>query len=321
MAHRRAILLGGACLAVAGALRCKRTLAAPARVRVGIARDPGAVGPDGVLVPAGVDHVLDRALSATFGTKDAVTGLSRLLSRGDVVGIKVNCLGGRGISTHPELVEALIGKLTKAGARADDIVVWDRTDRDLARARFTVRRTGTGPLYYGTNDDYENEPIEAGSVSGCLSRILTRKLSVVINVPVLKDHDLAGISGALKSFYGAIHNPNKLHDGGCNPYVADLFQHASVRSKVKLTVFDALVPQFHGGPAYVPANTWKLGGVFASMDPVAADATALKMIEEKRKEAGMDSLEKAGRAPKWLARAAALGLGTTDPTRIEEVVR
>jgi uncharacterized protein (DUF362 family) len=318
MAHRREILLGGACLALAGALHCKRTLASPSRARVGMAKDARVFGPDDAIVLAALDQVLERALCATFGTADAVTGLGRVVSRGDVVGIKVNCLAGRGLSTHPELVTALVAKLVKAGVRADDIVVWDRSDRDLARARYAVRRSGPGPLYYGTNDDYENDPIEAGSVSGCLSRILTKKVTAVINMPIVKDHDLAGISGALKSFYGAIHNPNKLHDQGCDPYVADLYQHAAIRSKVKLTIFDALVPQFHGGPAYVPAHTWKLGAVFASQDPVALDGTALRLVEDKRKEAGMDSLERAGRAPKWLARAAALGLGTLDP---EVVVR
>jgi uncharacterized protein (DUF362 family) len=325
LANRRELLLGAAG-AVAGLTcglgRSKSTMAANGdRARVGMARDANVVGADGRVDPAGAGAVLGRALLGALGTTDAVAGLRRLFSASDVVGIKVSCLAGRGLSTHAELVDALIAKIVQAGVRADNIVVWDKSDNDLRRARYTIRRSGQGPLYYGTNDDYEEEPVETGSVGGCLSRILTNKVTAVINVPVVKDHDLAGISGALKSFYGAIHNPNKYHDNGCSPYVADLYAHPAIKNKVRLTVFDALVPQCHGGPAYVPAHTWKLGAVFASLDPVAADTTAVRIIEQRRKEVGMDSLAKAGRAPQWLARAVQLGLGIGDAQRIEEVVR
>jgi uncharacterized protein (DUF362 family) len=323
--NRRDVILGaaGGMLGLTCGLgRSKSTLAANTdRARVGMARDPAVVDAEGRPDPSGVDKLLGRALVGALGTADATAGLRRLFSASDVVGIKVSCLAGRGLCTHAELVDALVGKLVQAGVRADNIVVWDKSDNDLRRSKFAIRRSGQGPLYYGTNDDYEEEPIEAGSVGGCLSRILTRKATAIVNVPILKDHDLAGISGALKSFYGAIHNPNKYHDNGCNPYIADLYAHPEIQKKVRLTVFDALVPQFHGGPAYVPANTWKLGAVFASVDPVAADATAIRIIEEKRKEAGMDSLAKAGRAPEWIKKAAQLGLGVGDPKRIDEVVR
>jgi uncharacterized protein (DUF362 family) len=324
-ANRREVLLAAAGAVASVTCGLGQSKAMPAasadRARVGVARDGNVVGADGGIDPAGAGTLLGRALARALGTFDAVAGLKRLFSPLDVVGIKVSCLAGRGLSTHSELVDALVAKLVQAGVRADNIVVWDKSDSDLRRAKYTIRRSGQGPLYYGTNDDYEDEPIEAGAVGGCLSRILTRKATAIVNVPILKDHDLAGISGALKSFYGAIHNPNKYHDNGCNPYVADLCAHPSIRRKVRLTVFDALVPQCHGGPAYVPAHTWKLGAVFASLDAVAADTTAVRMIEEKRKELGMDSLAKAGRAPQWLAKAAQLGLGIGDAQRIDEVAR
>jgi len=322
---RRDLILGAAGAALGltcGLGRSKSTLAAGAdRAKVGLARDPAVVDADGRPDRAGVDKLLGRALIGALGTADAVSGLRRLFSPSDVVGIKVSCLAGRGLCTHAELVDALVAKIVQAGVRADNIVVWDKSDNDLRRARFTIRRSGPGPLYYGTNDDYEEDPTESGSVGGCLSRILTVKATAIVNVPILKDHDLAGISGALKSFYGAIHNPNKYHDNGCSPYIADLYAHPAIQKKVRLTVFDALVPQYHGGPALVPAHTWKLGAVFASLDPVAADTMAVKIIEEKRKEVGMDSLGKAGRAPEWLKKAAQLGLGIGDPQRIDEVVR
>ena len=43
-----------------------------------------------------------------------------------MVGLKVNALGGRGLSSNPHLVEAICERLQEAGIKASDIVVWDR---------------------------------------------------------------------------------------------------------------------------------------------------------------------------------------------------
>jgi uncharacterized protein (DUF362 family) len=306
-----------------GVLTCAAPAAktAPPRARVAIARHGGVWSDPAAPNPAITADLVARAVEAAIGAPDAVAGLRSLFRPSDVVGIKVNCLAGRGLSTHRPLVEALSALLVRAGVGAESIIVWDRSDRDLTRAGFSVRRSGVGPRCYGTNDDYENEPIEARSVGGCLTRILTRELTAVINVPILKDHDLAGISGALKSFYGAIHNPNKYHDGGCAPYVADLYARPEIRDKVRFTVLDALRPQCHGGPAYVPEHTWPMGAVLASTDPVAIDAVATRLIATERQRRGMESLAQAGRKPAWLETAVGLGLGVADPARIDEVQR
>ena len=47
---------------------------------------------------------------------------------------------------------------------------------------------------------YEPEPQFAGSVGTCFSKIVSHLCTAIINVPVLKDHDLAGISVAMKNF-------------------------------------------------------------------------------------------------------------------------
>jgi uncharacterized protein (DUF362 family) len=314
---------GRAEAAASGANRADPGIAAPAREQgvVGLSRDASVVGNDGRVRADGVQALFDGALVAATGAADPTGALKMLFKPADVVGIKINCLAGRGLSTHAELVDAIVARLVGAGVKADHIVVWDRSDRDLKRAGYAVRRSGAGPRYFGTNDDYENEPIEAGSVGGCLSKILTRTVTAVINVPVLKDHDLAGISGALKSFYGAIHNPNRYHDNNCNPYIADLYAHPAIRDRVKLTVFDALTAQFHGGPAWVPDNCWSYGAVFASLDPVAADSTALDIIADKRRQQGLEPLDKAGRPAAWLPLAERRGLGVADAKHIRTVGR
>jgi len=53
-----------------------------------------------------------------------------------------------------------------------------------------------------------------------LARVLTERVDVVLNLPVLKQHMLSGMSGALKNQFGCIHNPNKMHLDKCDPYIS-----------------------------------------------------------------------------------------------------
>jgi uncharacterized protein (DUF362 family) len=56
---------------------------------------------------------------------------------GEVVGLKVNCLSGRGAATNPVLVEAICEHLQQAGIPQKDIVIWDRLNSDLESAGWT----------------------------------------------------------------------------------------------------------------------------------------------------------------------------------------
>jgi uncharacterized protein (DUF362 family) len=123
----------------------------------------------------------------------------------------------------------------------------------------------------------------------------------------------------MKNWYGVIHNPNKYHQNGCDPYIADVARHPFIRDKLRLTVLDGVIAQYHGGPAYRPGATFELGLVAASTDPVAADLWAWQMIEAERRRRGMPTLEEAGRPVRFLATAAEEGLGVDDPDRLKVV--
>jgi len=41
-----------------------------------------------------------------------------------------------------------------------------------------------------------------------LSRILTDDISILINVPIMKDHEITGVTGALKNHYGSVKMPS-----------------------------------------------------------------------------------------------------------------
>jgi len=83
-----------------------------------------------------------------------------------MVGLKVNCLAGRGLSTSPELVQAVVERLLQAGIAKKNIIIWDRLNSDLERAGFAIYRGSAKPQCYGNDSvGYTSEVFESGSVA------------------------------------------------------------------------------------------------------------------------------------------------------------
>ena len=312
---------GAAVLRAGGAmgLLAAAQQAAPAKSKVVIARDNLLRGTGSTVDSRRVLALLDRAMQSLFDRDHAIEAWSRLVRPGDKVGVKVNALGGRGLSSNLQLVEAICERLQEAGIKAGDIVVWDRDSAEMERSGFHLSMGGNGVQCFGTDRvDYEQDLVAYGSVGSRLSRILTQRCNVLINVPVLKDHDGAGVTIAMKNMYGVIHNPNKYHPNGCNPYIADLNMLPEIRTGMRLIICDATTAQYEGGPAYKPEYSWKQNALIVSQDPVALDYTGWQIIERKRAEKGLKTLEAEGRAPHYIATAADAEhrLGTNDPGRI-----
>jgi len=296
--------------------------AALAKSRVVIARDAMLRGAGTTVDSRRMLSLLDRATQALFDRDNPTETWNKLVRPGETVGLKVNALGGRGLSSNLQLVEAICERLQEAGIKASDIVVWDRDSDEMEHTGFHVSTGGNRVQCFGTDRvDYEQELVTHGSVGSRLSKILTQRCNVLINVPVLKDHDSAGVTIALKNMYGVIHNPNKYHPNGCNPYIADLNMLPEIRTKMRLTICDATTACFEGGPGYKPEYSWKNNALMVSQDPVALDYTGWQIIERKRAEKGLNTLEGEKRAPHYIATAADAQhrLGTNDPRRIAVV--
>ena len=266
-------------------------------------------------------NILDDGMRHLYQTDSAVDAWKKIAVPGEIIGLKVNCLSGQGI-THPELVDAVIERLRSSGIKANDIVIWDRFNTDLEECRYTINYSGNGVRYMG-NDvlGFESDFEIYGSAASLLCKTLTRTCDAIINLPVLKDHGIAGMTMALKNFFGAIHNPHKYHIDTGNPYIPDVYCFAPLKSKVRLHICDAINPQYEGGPSYMPQWSWKYNGLILSNDPVAMDYTGWQIIEEKRREYGIQSLKKAGREPLYIATAADTNhrLGTNDPAKIKKI--
>jgi uncharacterized protein (DUF362 family) len=306
------------CLAGAVAYGTSAAHSAPAqppvasKSRVVVTRDPDLRGTGAAVDSKRLEALLDRAMLALFGGVHA-TATSKEIMRAtwrriagpdDMVSLKVNTLGGRGISTHVDLVAAVCDRLQYAGVKPANVMVWDRDTEEMERAGFRIAIGGNRAQCYGTDRvGYEDNLSVWGSVGSRLSRILTRS-TVLINLPVLKDHDGAGVTLALKNMYGAIHNPNKYHPNGCDPYVADLNMLPEIRSRLRLVICDATTAMYEGGPGFKPEHSWNANSLIISQDPVALDSVGWQMIERKRAEMGLRTLETEKRAPRYIATAA-----------------
>lgn len=247
-------------------------------------------------VDGGVIHkMVDEAVRNLTGKDASPSAWRDIFDRNDIVGIKVNCLGGRMLSPHVELVRAIVAGLRSAGIEEENIIIWDRLTRELRQAGFEINTTDKGVKCLGTDMiGYDRYPETRGSIGSCFSRIISAYCSALISVPVLKDHDLSGVSISMKNFYGAIHNPNKYHDNNCDPYIADLNSHPYIKDKLRLIVCDGIRGVYNGGPGYKAKWSWDYNGLLIGRDPVALDSVGVRIIEEKRKEMGLKSLKLKG---------------------------
>lgn len=293
-----------------------------ARPRVVVARDPELRVQGSQPDEQGVLALLDKAMAAYTGRGKPVEAWQRIVPRGQVIGLKLNGLGGRGISTHAVLVHAICERLQQAGVPAGDIVVWDRNARDLAACGMSINSDRGRVRCYGSDTaGFEDLPVQCGAAQLRLSKILTRDCGMVISVPILKDHSMSGLTFSMKNMYGVVDKPFLLHANNCNPGVADVNALPAVRDKVRFTIGDALTSVYEGGPVFSPQHLWRANMLVVGEDRVAVDHTALQLLDRKRVEEGLPTLKNDGREPLYIATAAdaAHRLGTNDPRRIQRM--
>jgi uncharacterized protein (DUF362 family) len=290
------------------------------KTRVVVVRHADLTIDSALLTRSAVRGFLDLAATTLTGESRPADAWACWFNPRDRVAIKVNCLG---LPTHHVVGEAVADAIGAAGVVPANTIVWDRTDRELERAGYRVSRDGRESRCFGTDSlggrrgGYDETISSSGEIGSLFSRIVTEQCDALVSAAVLKDHNLAGLSCTLKNFYGAIHNPNKYHDNGCDPFVADVCAHLHIKGRLRLAVCDATRPQYHGGPPGRPMWQWPYGGLILSADAVALDRVALEILELKRALVGKPPLAAESRPARYLESAAARGLGTYDLSEIE----
>ena len=292
--------------------------------RVVVVKSPGVISASGKVDKGLLSRMVKRGLCQLASESKPEDAIGHFFSLKDQVGLKVNCLAGRMASTHPELALVVASLLKKIGIKAKNIIIWDRSSYELKEVGFPLNVNGGDFLCFGTDAQgvgYTHRLIDLKSIGSLLSRVMEKFTNVQLNLPVLKDHNLSGVTCSLKNFFGAIHNPNKYHDDNCDPYIADLNAVPLIRKQQKLVVCDALRIQYNGGPSYHPQWAENFGGIILGDDPVAVDFVGYQIIDRIRRTHGLPSLEKAGRKPKHIFTAAdeEHKLGKASPEEIDVV--
>ncbi len=273
---------------------------------------------------AAVSDLLDQAMMKLTGRSSAKEAWRDIVLPDDVVGIKINPLAGPELSTHSIIVDKIVEGLYGAGVLRKQIVIWDRFEEHLLNAGYPintdetdVRTIASDTEGIGYDDEvyYESEKDsiarrENESTRSRYSRIVTEQVDVIINVPVLKHHAMAGVSGCLKNLaFGSVDNTRRFHGKPiyCNPAIGEILEHKVLKDKLTLNIVDGLLASFDRGPTYHAESTWQYGSLFISADPVILDVLVLQTVNQKREEMDLDSVSKFAN---HINTASGLGIGT-----------
>lgn len=227
-----------------------------------------------------VQKALDAAL-APLG------GMSAFVGPNQSVLIKVNLLikaePSRAVTTHPELVRAVVRLVKSAGARR--IAIGDspagRTSAQAARAIFET--SGMAAVARDEGVDVvllDDAVVRAPAPGGFLYQHfdLGREVveaDVLINMPRLKTHGFMMMTGAVKNLFGCIPGLEKAQfhvkvpdRGDFGEMLVDLM----LACDPQITIMDAVIGMEGAGPS--GGSPRHIGAILVSADPVAMDVVA-----------------------------------------------
>jgi uncharacterized protein (DUF362 family) len=293
--------------------------------------------------PRVVREMVNQLVLAATGQPEVAKAWASLVSPNDRIGIKISAAGGELFTTHHDLVNAIVDGLVAAGHPRSTIIVWDRslggikdagyragidgyqlqavTPRDGYDAKAVFTAPFMGQLIWGDLDylgdarkmlsDTEN----TSNVSH-FSKILSSEVTKIINVPVMSISETNGIAGCIYNMtIPNIDNWRRFAQGSRfgEDSLAEIYANPLIAKKVVFNLMDGLIAQHAGGPQSQPNYATHHATLYASRDPVALDAVALKRLEEWRARV---SLPKIGRLAAYIGFASQLGLGNSAPNRI-----
>jgi uncharacterized protein (DUF362 family) len=296
--------------------------------------------------PHVVREMVNRLVMAVTGQSDVSKAWGSLVSPNDRVGIKISAAGGDLFTTHHDIVNAIVDGLAAAGHPRSSIVVWDRSLGGIREAGYRSGVDGYQVKAIAPHDGYDAKATQSAPLVGKLvwgdfefvgdtgkmplfadtdatsnvshfSKIISSEVDKVINVPVMSVSETNGIAGCIYNMtIPNIDNWRRFTQGsrfGAES-LAEIYANPLVAKKVVLNLMDGLLAQYAGGPQPQPNYAVHDATLYASKDPVALDAIALKRLEEWRKRG---SLRPVGRVAAYIDFASQLGLGNSATNRIE----
>lgn len=253
-----------------------------------------------------LQEMLDLSLRRLTGTSSLTQAWRSLLQDDDLIGLKFNSSGAQGLGVGEKFADAVITSLVAAGFTRQQIVPIEAPDSVYERHGVTKPVQG-----------WASEPTDFGSGRDQLAAVLDQ-VTAIINLPFLKTHNIAGITGCLKNLsHGLIKHPARFHASHCSPYIADIVSLPQIHGKLRLHLVNALRVVFDGGPEARHEFLWDAGIVLASRDPVASDTIGLNLINSQRSMLALPDIDYPVRRTTHLLAAEILGLGQANSYRIE----
>ena len=294
--------------------------------------------------------MLEKAMINLTGEKKLKKAWLQFVSPGEKIGLKVNPVAGKTLTTSHAVTKSIIRQLEESGIDRSNIIIWDRRLMQLHETGYTeqnypgVKVLGTEQqdeegLYYdsdgklygekmidkewyywadveGEYDEYTIPFMVNGGRYSYFTRIVTKELDKIINVPILKNAG-ATVTAAMKNLaFGSVTNTGRLHAQLWNETCAQVCAFSPLRDKVVLNIVDGLKGCFNGGPGANPQFFCNYYTILAGTDPVAVDRIAHEIVVAKRIEEGIQKADNP-RASTFLDMAENLGLGISRREMIE----
>jgi uncharacterized protein (DUF362 family) len=296
--------------------------------------------------PRIVREMVNRLVLAATGQSDLGKAWASLVSPNDKVGIKICAAGGELFTTHRDIVNAIVDGLVAAGHPRSSIIVWDRFLIGMKEAGYRPGGDGYQLKAVTPREGYDPKAVLSAPLMGKLiwgdleyfgdggkilplsddentsnvshfSKILSTEVTKVINVPVMSISETNGIAGCIYNMtIPNIDNWRRFAQGSRfgGESLAEIYANPIIAKKVVFNLMDGLIAQYAGGPQPQPNYAIHHATLYASKDPVALDATALKYFEQWRARGSLPPL-----APlaAYVSYASQIGLGNAAPNRIE----
>jgi uncharacterized protein (DUF362 family) len=296
-----------------------------------------------------INTMIASGMLALTGEKSLKKAWRQFVKPGEIIGLKLNPVAGRPLSTSHEVVRVVLNQLKEAGIKESNIVLFDRREFQLHETGFTpeaypgIKITGTerkdkegsyydkeGKLYgesmidkdwvYRANvemkyDEYTLPFMINEGEESYFSKIVTKEVDKIINIPILKNAG-ANVTLCLKNLaFGCISNTSRLHARLWNQTVAEVPAFPPIRDKVVLNIVDGIKGCYNGGPGANPQFFTFYKDILIGTDPVAVDRIGYDIVIKKRIEMGIQKVD-TGSGIVTLKMANEMGLGEFEMEKI-----
>jgi len=280
-----------------------------------------------------IQTMMQRGMMELTGAPNHGMAWSKLFSRNDVVGIKVNPNGISSIVSSKAAIDGITQGLLLAGVAPGNIVIcdrnrvqlngiasllpkwvrqaaasWDWSDDQTEIAGYNPNHepgvSGYNPSYYVDCPGYLlpwQSPSNPSHTRSYVANFVTQ-VTKIISLSVLKDHQTAGVTLGLKNLcQGCMNNVNRAHPATNTNYlqwyVPTVVSQPIIRNKVVLSIIDGIHGLWNAGPHGLQDFVWDHHTMYFGTDVVAADRIAWKAIDAQRLLAGLPSEESSGADP------------------------